>query len=125
MSGAATIMLLTFRDSLVFFYAPTELKSKAVPPGKFVRIGGLVEKESLRIDPKTLEVHFRVTDLATSLEVQYQGLLPDLFREEQGVVAEGHLTNGGSFKATTLFAKHDENYMPPEVAESLKTYQKP
>src|SRR5262249_47906483 len=98
----------------------SELKTKAVPSDRRVRIGGLVEKESLARGPDGRRVSFRVTDGAADLAVVYEGLLPDLFREGQGVVAEGKLRPDGVFAATTVPAKHDENYMPREVVEALK-----
>ena len=119
--GAATaLVLVAFNDNLVFFYSPSELKAKAMAPDRRVRIGGLVEKESLSRSPDGRIISFRVTDGAADLAVVYEGLLPDLFREGQGVVAEGKLGANGVFAATTVLAKHDENYMPREVVEALK-----
>ena len=116
--GAATgLVLLALEDSIVFFYSPTDLLEKP-PPGRRLRIGGLVEEGSVVRQPGA-RVTFRVTDLAKALPVAYVGLLPDLFREGQGVVAEG-LLKDGVFQADRVLAKHDENYMPPEVAEALK-----
>ena len=120
LAGAAALVLNAFSDSLVFFYSPTELAAKSVPPGRLVRIGGLVEEGSLARDADGVTIRFRVTDLKRSLDVVYRGVLPDLFREGQGVVAEGELAEDGSFVAREVLAKHDENYMPPEVAEALK-----
>ena len=120
LAGATALVLVAFNDNLVFFYSPSELEAKAVAPDRRVRIGGLVEKESLSHDPDGRKVSFRVTDGATDLAVVYEGLLPDLFREGQGVVAEGRLRADGIFAATTVLAKHDENYMPREVVEALK-----
>ena len=117
--GAATgLILLALEDSIVFFYSPTDLIEKPPPPGLRLRIGGLVEEGSL-VREKGARVTFRVTDLAEALPVNYVGLLPDLFREGQGVVAEG-LLKDGVFQADRVLAKHDETYMPPEVAEALK-----
>ena len=120
LGGATALVLIAFYDNLVFFYSPSELKDKAVAPDRRVRIGGLVEKESLARSPDGRQVSFRVTDGAADLAVVYQGVLPDLFREGQGVVAEGRLRADGIFAATTVLAKHDENYMPREVVEALK-----
>lgn len=115
---AAALVLTAFEDSLVFFHSPSDLTEKQIPAGQNVRLGGLVEEGSVTKDGVT--VHFKVTDLATSVPVLFKGLLPDLFREGQGVVTEGSLNENGVFIATNVLAKHDENYMPPEVAESLK-----
>ncbi len=120
LGAAAALVLNAFSDSLVFFYSPTELAAKAVPPGRLVRIGGLVEEGSLARDADGVTIRFRVTDLKRSLDVVYRGVLPDLFREGQGVVAEGELAGDGGFVAREVLAKHDETYMPPEVAEALK-----
>ncbi len=120
LGGAAALVLTAFDDSLVFFYSPSELAAKDFPEGRRLRIGGLVEEGSLERLGDGLTVTFRVTDLSTALAVTYTGVLPDLFREGQGVVAEGVATAGGVFRADSILAKHDENYMPPEVAEALK-----
>jgi cytochrome c-type biogenesis protein CcmE len=116
---AATLILTAAKDKIVFFYGPTELKTMAVAPGQRLRIGGLIEAGSL-VKSEDLRVAFRVTDGTTVLAVAYRGLLPDLFREGQGVVAEGVLEGDGTFRADTVLAKHDENYMPKEVAEALR-----
>jgi cytochrome c-type biogenesis protein CcmE len=119
--GAATAMVLSaFSDNLVFFYGPSELVAKGIGPGRLIRIGGLVEAHSVVPDPADHEVSFRVTDGKTDLAVVYDGMLPDLFREGQGVVAEGRLDGSGVFVASNVLAKHDEKYMPPEVAAALK-----
>ncbi len=117
---AAFLVLSAFNDNLVFFYSPSDLRSKGVPVGRQLRIGGLVEEHSVvrAADGKTIS--FRVTDGAAAVAVSYSGGLPDLFREGQGVVAEGMLQGDGGFRASNVLAKHDENYMPPEVAEALK-----
>jgi len=118
--GVATALTLSaLNDNLVFFYSPTELLTKGPPPGRMVRIGGLVEVGSLRREADGLTVDFRVTDTNRSLPVTYRGDLPDLFREGQGVVVEGKL-QGDTFQASNVLAKHDERYMPPEVAAALK-----
>ena len=121
MLGAATAMVLAaFNDNLVFFYGPSDLAAKAIGPGRRIRIGGLVEMQSLRREADGRSVDFRVTDGKTDIVVVFDGALPDLFREGQGVVAEGRLRGDGVFVATSVLAKHDEKYMPPEVAEALK-----
>jgi cytochrome c-type biogenesis protein CcmE len=113
-------VLVAFNDNLVFFYSPSELRAKAVAPDRRVRIGGLVEDHSVLHGPDTRQVSFRVTDGTTDVGVVYDGILPDLFREGQGVVAEGRLRPDGVFAAMTVLAKHDENYMPREVVDALK-----
>ncbi|HZL59639.1 MAG TPA: cytochrome c maturation protein CcmE [Stellaceae bacterium] len=118
--GIATALTLSaLNDNLVFFYSPTELLAKGPPPGRMVRIGGLVEAGSLKREADGLTVDFRVTDTNRALPVTYRGDLPDLFREGQGVVVEGKL-QGDTFQASNVLAKHDERYMPPEVAAALK-----
>ena len=116
---AAALILLAFDDNLVFFYSPSELQAKSFSPEQRIRIGGLVEEESLIKGSDPLNVSFRITDLMESIDVSYKGVLPDLFDEGQGVVAEGYL-DGNTFKAVEILAKHDENYMPREVADALK-----
>jgi cytochrome c-type biogenesis protein CcmE len=124
--AAATALVLTaFNENLVFFYSPSDLAGKAVGPkaigpDRRIRIGGLVEPQSLRHRADGHGVDFRVTDGRTTVAVVYDGVLPDLFREGQGVVAEGRLRPDGVFAATSVLAKHDEKYMPPEVADALK-----
>lgn len=115
---AVALVLMALRDDIVFFYSPTELQAKHVSESRRLRIGGLVEEGSVLKEGTT--VNFRVTDLVNTVRVTYVGVLPDLFREGQGVVAEGHLDKDGLFHAQTILAKHDEKYMPPEVAEALK-----
>jgi cytochrome c-type biogenesis protein CcmE len=114
---AAALVLSAFNDSLVFFYSPSDVMQKAVGPDRRIRLGGLVEPGSLA--RQGASVDFRVTDGQHTIPVHYQGALPDLFREGQGVVAEGRLRHG-RFEAATVLAKHDEKYMPPEVADALK-----
>src|SRR5215472_13418133 len=116
---AAGLVLSALKDSIVFFNSPTDLTEKHVAPGTRVRLGGLVVPGSI-VKGKDLNVRFEVTDGNKAVAVSYQGILPDLFREGQGVVAEGVLEPGGSFKADTVLAKHDERYMPKEVADALK-----
>jgi cytochrome c-type biogenesis protein CcmE len=119
--GTATALTLTaFRDNLVFFYSPSEIVEKNAPRERNLRIGGLVETGSVERTAGSTEVRFKVTDLQTAITVVYNGALPDLFREGQGVVAQGQLGADGMFHAREVLAKHDENYMPPEVAEALK-----
>jgi cytochrome c-type biogenesis protein CcmE len=120
MLAAATALALTaLEDNIVFFYSPTEIVEKGVPPGKRFRVGGLVAQHSVkRLDGGV--VQFEITDTVRQVPVTYRGVLPDLFREGQGVVAEGALRPDGVFAATEVLAKHDERYMPPEVVQALK-----
>jgi len=115
---AAALALSALRDNIVFFHSPTEITQKKVEPGTRIRIGGLVKPGTVKRDG--LEARFVVTDGGASLPVSFTGVLPDLFREGQGVVAEGALQANGSFRADTVLAKHDENYMPREVVDALK-----
>ena len=117
--AAAGIALYALRDNIVFFYSPTEVVEKAVQPGARLRVGGLVKADSL-IKLSSDNVAFVVTDGANDVTVAYRGLLPDLFHEGQGVVAEGVLEAPGQMRAETILAKHDERYMPREVVEALK-----
>ena len=119
LGAAAALVLFALRQEIVFFRTPSDLTEQPVAAGTRLRIGGLVEEGSVKRGSGT-EVAFAVTDTIKSLNVTYVGILPDLFREGQGVVAEGTLTQDGSFVADTVLAKHDENYMPKEVADSLK-----
>jgi cytochrome c-type biogenesis protein CcmE len=107
------------RDTIVFFHTPKEVIEKQVAAGKRIRLGGLVAEGSLKRG-EGLTISFAITDTAKTIPVRYTGILPDLFREGQGVVAEGKLDGNGRFLADTVLAKHDENYMPPEVAKALK-----
>jgi cytochrome c-type biogenesis protein CcmE len=116
---ALALVLSAFRDSIVFFNSPTDVVEKHIAPGSRIRLGGLVKEGSV-IRGENLQVHFAVTDGNTTIAVAYQGLLPDLFREGQGVVTEGIVEPSGTFKADTVLAKHDEVYMPREVADALK-----
>jgi len=117
---AVGLVLGAFSDNIVFFYSPTDLQTKHVPPERQLRIGGLVEMGSVNREADGKKMSFRVTDQRNTVAVTYTGTLPDLFREGQGVVAEGKLGADGVFKAANVLAKHDEKYMPPEVAEALK-----
>ena len=116
---AVGLILFALRDSIVFFYGPTEMAERAPPRGTHLRIGGLVKRGSLTYDGSSTVV-FAVTDLKYDIKVSYTGLLPDLFREGQGVVAEGTVEGPGLFHADTVLAKHDERYMPKDVADKLK-----
>ena len=116
---AAGLVLFALRDTIVFFYGPTEIAEKGVAPGTRMRLGGLVEAGSVARGPGQL-VEFSVTDSRTAIKVSYEGLLPDLFREGQGVVTEGVFEGAGQFRADSVLAKHDETYMPREVADALK-----
>lgn len=118
LGGATALVLSAFSGSLVFFYTPSELAAQRDILGRTLRIGGLVEDNSLT--HRGSEVSFRVTDGKTDMEVRYVGVLPDLFREGQGVVAEGRLLPDGTFAAASVLAKHDEKYMPRAVVEELK-----
>ena len=119
--GLATWLVLgAFRNNLVFFFSPSQIASKEAPVGRNFRIGGLVEKGSMKRDGDGLTVKFTVTDTANSVPVVYKGILPDLFKEGRGCVAQGHVGSDGIFYADQVLAKHDENYMPPEVADALK-----
>jgi len=116
--GAATALVLNaFQSNLVFFYTPTQIDAKEAPSGRTFRLGGLVVAGSVKRDG--VRVAFEVTDTAKTVPVQFSGILPDLFKEGKGVVAQGQLENG-VFQAKEVLAKHDENYMPPEAAEALK-----
>ncbi len=116
---AVGLVLYAMRDSIVFFYSPSDIAKMEIAPGQRIRLGGLVEAGSVKRDEGTT-VRFAVTDGAEVLPVTFTGVLPDLFREGQGVVTEGALMPDGTFKADNVLAKHDENYMPPEVAAKLK-----
>lgn len=116
---AVGLSLRAFQDNLLFFYSPTQLRAGEPPEGKKFRLGGLVTVGSVRREPGSLEVQFDVTDNRETVTVSYTGVLPDLFRDGQGVIALGTLADDGRFRAEEVLAKHDENYMPPEVAESL------
>ncbi len=118
-AAAAALALTAFEDNIVFFHSPTELSERIFAPTQRLRIGGLVEAGSVAKAADGVSVSFTVTDTAKSVPVSFKGILPDLFREGQGIVAEGHLREG-VFVATEILAKHDETYMPPEVAEAIR-----
>lgn len=115
---AAALVLTALRDQIVFFYSPTEIAARGVEPGQAIRLGGLVKNGSWVREGQ--DNSFVVTDGATEIVAQYRGILPDLFREGQGVVAEGAVSPDGHFIATNVLAKHDENYLPREVVDALK-----
>ena len=115
---AAALVLNAFQQNLVFFFTPSQVAANEAPQGRTFRIGGMVEKGSLKRDG--VEVSFVVTDTAKTIPVVYKGALPDLFREGKGVVAQGQLGADGVFRAREVLAKHDENYMPPEASEAVK-----
>ena len=115
---AAALVLNAFQSNLVFFYSPSQVAAKEAPVNRTFRIGGLVQAGSVKRDGT--DVHFVVTDTAQNVAVQYRGILPDLFKEGKGVVAQGQMRDDGVFVAREVLAKHDENYMPPEAGEALK-----
>ena len=117
---AVALVLSAFQENLVFFYSPTQVANKEAPVGKAFRIGGLVEQGSLKRGSDGLTVNFNVTDTAKVIPVTYSGILPDLFKEGKGVVAQGRLGPDGTFRAQEVLAKHDENYMPPEAAHAVE-----
>jgi len=116
---AVGLIMFALEDSIVFFYSPSDVAEKNIRPGQRIRLGGLVAEGSIKRGENTT-VRFSVTDTAKTIPVTFTGVLPDLFREGQGVVTEGKLRGDGVFVADNVLAKHDENYMPPEVAESLR-----
>ena len=122
LGAAAALVLTAFQENLVFFFTPTQVAAKEAPTGRTFRIGGMVEKGSVKREG--VEVRFVVTDTAKSVPVVYSGALPDLFREGKGVVAQGQLGPDGVFRAREVLAKHDENYMPPDAAHAVEQAQK-
>lgn len=118
--AAATVATRALKENLLFFVSPTEVYNEQVPAGRQIRLGGLVVPQSVTRAPDGLEVQFTVTDGARDVVVRFDGILPDLFREGQGIIAIGALEESGNFAADEVLAKHDENYMPPEVAEALE-----
>ena len=124
LGAAVGLVLNAFQSNLVFFYSPSQVLSKEAPVGRPFRIGGMVESGSLKREKDSLTVQFVVTDTAQNVTVRYTGLLPDLFKEGKGVVAQGSLGPDGVFTATEVLAKHDENYMPPEAAAAIEQAHK-
>ncbi len=120
LTTAGLLVLNAFRSNLVYFRSPTEILGGAVSAQGTLRLGGMVDVGSVKKIPDSLKVEFKVTDFAQCIAVRYEGILPDLFREGQGVITQGKLGPGNVFVADQVLAKHDENYMPPEVAQSLK-----
>jgi cytochrome c-type biogenesis protein CcmE len=121
---AAVLGLTAFQENLLYFYSPAQVKAGEAPESHSFRIGGLVVDGSVKRAPDSLMVQFDVTDNTETVTVQYTGILPDLFREGQGIVAMGNMQGDGKFIAQEVLAKHDENYMPPEVADALKAAEK-
>ncbi len=119
---ATTLVLQAFQQNLVFFFTPSQVAANEAPQGRAFRVGGMVEKGSVKRQPDGVTVQFNVTDTAKTIQVAYKGVLPDLFREGKGVVTQGRLENG-RFVASEVLAKHDENYMPPEAADAVKKAQ--
>ncbi|MCU0734440.1 MAG: cytochrome c maturation protein CcmE [Methylotetracoccus sp.] len=119
-SFAAFLALTAFQKNLLYFYTPTQIAAGEAPTGYAFRVGGLVVPGSVKRDPDSLNVHFDVTDGGATVAIAYFGILPDLFREGQGIISVGQLNAAGLFVASEVLAKHDENYMPPEVADSMK-----
>ena len=124
LSLSAALVLDAFQSNLVFFFSPTQVAANEAPQGKSFRIGGLVEEGSVKRQSDGVTINFVVTDTAKVIPVVYTGILPDLFKEGKGVVAQGKLTSNGIFRADEVLAKHDENYMPPEAAEALEQASK-
>ena len=121
---SAALVLNAFRSNLVFFFSPSQIAAKEAPIDKTFRLGGLVETGSLKRAADGLTVSFVVTDTAKTVAVRYKGILPDLFKEGKGVVAQGRLDANGTFYAENVLAKHDENYMPPQAADAIAKAQK-
>ena len=117
---ASWLVLGAFRNNLVFFFSPTQVAAKEAPVGRTFRIGGLVQEGTLKRDSDGLTIRFVVTDTANTIPVAYKGILPDLFKEGRGCVAQGRVGSDGVFYADQIMAKHDENYMPPEAAKALQ-----
>lgn len=120
LTGAAALALTALQENMLFFYEPSRIVAGEAPLGRSIRVGGMVVDDSVVREPGSLKVQFTLTDYAHEVPVQYEGLLPDLFREGQGIIARGTLSENGAFVAEEVLAKHDESYMPPEVAASLK-----
>lgn len=116
---AAALVLSAFQENLVFFFSPSQVVAKEAPINKTFRVGGLVETGTLKRDNDGLTVHFTITDTAKSISVVYKGILPDLFKEGKGCVAQGRVGSDGVFYADQVLAKHDENYMPPQAGQAI------
>ena len=125
MTVATTLALQAFRENLLYFYSPSQVIAGEAPQARAFRIGGLVKVGSVMRNPDSLVVRFVLTDTLQYITVVYEGILPDLFREGKGIVANGKLRSDGAFEAFEVLAKHDENYMPPEVADALAAAKKP
>ena len=121
---AAALILNAFNSNLVFFYSPSDVAAHKAPQARTFRIGGLVEEGSIKRQQDGVTVRFVVTDTAKTIPVEYRGILPDLFKEGKGVVAQGKLEGDGTFRAQEVLAKHDENYMPPEAANAVERAHK-
>ena len=124
LGAAVGLVLYAFQSNLVFFFSPSQVAAGEAPRDRAFRIGGLVQTGSVKREAGALGVHFVVTDTANSIPVAYSGILPDLFREGKGVVAQGRVGADGVFRASEVLAKHDENYMPPEAAHAVEQAQK-
>jgi len=121
--GIATAFALkAFNQNMLYFYNPTQVAAGEAPSGRSIRVGGLVQSNSIQRVPGSMEVSFSITDLEKEVPVKYSGILPDLFREGQGTIVRGKFDDNGVFMAEEVLAKHDENYMPPEVKDSLKPH---
>jgi cytochrome c-type biogenesis protein CcmE len=120
LGGAVALALVALQDTVTFFFTPSQAAERSIPAGQRVRLGGLVEEGSIKKLADGVTTEFRVTDRAKAVTVRYKGVLPDLFREKQGVVVQGAFQPDGTFTATTVLAKHDENYIPKELADELK-----
>ena len=119
LGGVAALVLNAFQSNLVFFFSPTQVAAGEAPKGKSFRVGGLVKEGSIKREPDGVTLRFVMTDIEKEMAVAYKGILPDLFREGKGAVAQGKLGDDGVFVASEVLAKHDENYMPPEAAQAL------
>ena len=124
LGAASALVLSAFQSNRVFFFSPSQVLANEAPRSKVFRIGGMVEQASLKRGSDGLTVRFRVTDTVQTIDVVYTGILPDLFKEGKGVVAQGRLGNDGVFQATEVLAKHDENYMPPDAKHAIEQAQK-
>ena len=119
-AGAAAFALSAFKDNVLYYFTPTQLSTQAVPQDRVLRLGGMVSDGSVRRAPGSLQVRFVITDFVRDVPVAYSGVLPDLFREGQGVIVRGRMNGDGTFAAQEVLAKHDEKYMPPQIAASVR-----